>query len=190
MNARIACLAVLLLPLLAGPVSAYDYRTLHLIEDRRTHVIIRVSAQPEDGDREERGRAGCAGLETLGRTERNIARAFGGMFQRSSIHIDKILTSRVCRQIEAARLLAIGPVTAFDVLDPVGPNGEDTGEQVERLLSFLDGLRPAETALLFAHQATIEAMTGVSLGVGEGLVFTLPPFGEPKVRGRFGLPPH
>ncbi|MEM9147906.1 MAG: hypothetical protein AAGC57_17115 [Pseudomonadota bacterium] len=175
-------------PMFVGPAVGYDYRTLHLIEDRRTHAIVRVSGLPGDGDPPQRGRADCNGIDALARRERNIALAFGTMFQRSGIHIDKILTSRICRQIQAARMLAIGPVTELDVLDPADP--AESVDRVDRLLSYLDGLRPGETALLLAHQATIEALTGEQLGLGEGLVFTLPPFGAPRVRGRFGLPPH
>ncbi len=175
--------------LLAVPATAYDYRILHMIEDRHTHAIIRVSAMPEEGDIAERGRADCSGIDALDRRGRNVARAFGRAFQRSSIHIDLIYTSNICRQIEAGRLLQIGPSNELDLLDPVA-DGEDAADRIDALLTMLDGLPPGETALLIAHQATIEALVGETLSVGEGLVFTLPPFGRPEMRGRFGLPPH
>jgi len=189
MAGRALIIAACLSALVAGPGTAYDYRTLHLIEDRHTHAIIRVSAVPEGGDLPERGRADCAGVDALDRRGRNIARAFGRAFQRSSIHIDLIYTSNVCRQIEAGRLLEIGPSNELDLLDPI-EKGEDAADRMDALLTLLDGLPPGETALLIAHQATVEALLGETLAVGEGLVFTLPPFGRPELRGRFGLPPH
>ncbi len=181
--------ALLILGLIvAGPAGAYDYRVLHMVEDRNSHVILRISERPEDGDPPERGRADCNDLSALDRRGRNVARAFGRMFQESSIHIDRILTSRVCRQIEAAKLLQIGPVTELDLLDPVA-DGEVSEDRRDALLGYLDSLRAAETALLITHAAVVEALTGEVLAPGEGLVFTLPPFGEVTVRGRFDLPP-
>ncbi|MGF1446232.1 MAG: hypothetical protein ACFBRM_08510 [Pikeienuella sp.] len=183
-----SALILLALTLAAPTAGAYDYRVLHMIEDRHTHAIIRVSATPEGGDRPERGRADCADAAALGRRGRNIAAIFGRMFQNSSIHIDEILTSRVCRNIEAATRLQIGPVTELALLDP--PEGSEIAEdRTEALLAYLDGLRASETALLITHQPIIEALTGETLEIGQGLVFTLPPFGEVTVRGRFDLPP-
>ena len=187
-TARIALLAGLVIGAGALSAGAFDYRALHLLEDRNTHAIIRVSEPPEGGDPPERGRADCASLSVLSRRGRNMAMAFGRMFQRSGIHIDTILTSRVCRNIEAARLLQIGPATRTDLLDPA-PDAAAAERQAEDVLGLLDGLRPSETALLITHPDIIEALTGETLSPGEGLVFRLPPFGEPEVSARFDLPP-
>lgn len=183
--------ALLAAGLLSAPGSpgAYDYRALHMLEDRRTHAIIRISEPPVDGDPPQRGRADCATIEVLDRRGRNIARAFGRMFQRSGIHIDDILTSRLCRNIEAARLMAIGPADETELLDPA-PDEAAAKAQADDILGRLDGLRPSETAMLITHPDIVTALTGESLAPGEGLVFRLPPFGDPEVRARFDLPPH
>lgn len=183
-----AALLVLPLVLAANRADGYDYRALHMIEDRHTHAIIRVSEAPEDGDLPERGRAECNDVRALDRKGRNIAVAFGRMFQRSGIHIDSIMTSNVCRNIEAAKMLQIGPVTISPLLDPL--TGDDHApERIDQLLGEIDAMRPAETVLLITHAANIEALTGETLQPGEGLVFTLPPFGDLEVRARFELPP-
>lgn len=184
-----ACLVVLAIVLLAGPAAGYDYRTLHMIEDRHTHAIIRVSEPPPEGDRIVAGWQDCSQIEGLDRRGRNIARAFGRMFQRSGIHIDDILTSRLCRNIEAARLMAIGPADETELLDPA-PDEAAAKAQADDILGRLDGLRPSETAMLITHPDIVTALTGESLAPGEGLVFRLPPFGDPEVRARFDLPPH
>lgn len=182
---RLTPLAALLI---ASPASAYDYRVLHMIEDRHSHVILRVSEAPESGDVPERGRAACADIPALTRTGRNVARTFGRMFQRSGIHIDLILTSRICRNIEAAKLMQLGPITEDARLDP--PSGDEMPQdRAEAILGFIDGLRPSETALFVTHASVIEALTGDALEPGEGMVITLPPFGEIEVRGKFGLAP-
>ena len=178
-------LAVLALP---GFAAAYDYRTLHLLQDRHTHAIIRVSEAPEGGDTVVRGWADCSETDALDRRGRNVARTFGRMFQRSGLHIDEILSSRVCRNIAAGKALQIGPVKEEPLLDPLG-EGESAEERLDRLLGLLEGLRPGETALLLTHPAIVEALTGETLAPGEGLVFRLPPFGEVTVVGRFDLPP-
>ncbi|GMG81669.1 hypothetical protein LNKW23_08820 [Paralimibaculum aggregatum] len=182
------CIAALMLA--AAPrAGAYDYRVLHMIEDRHTHVVLRISEPPAGGDLPQRGRAACADVPALDRRGRNRALAFGRMFQNSGIHVDLILTSRLCRNIQAAALMKIGPLTEQPLLD-APESGEIGEEQTEALLGYLDGLRASETALLVAHGAVIEALTGERLEPGEGLVFTLPPFGEMTLRGRFDLPPH
>lgn len=183
-----ACLVVLAIVLLAGPAAGYDYRTLHMIEDRHTHAIIRVSEPPPEGDRIVAGWQDCSQIEGLDRRGRNIARAFGRMFQRSGIHMDEIMSSLVCRNIEAAKQLQIGPVTEQPLLNPFGPE-EDREARIDQLLSQIEGLGAGENALLISHPDVVEALTGERLEPGEGLVFTLPPFGEVEVRGRFDLPP-
>jgi len=190
MTRRALLLACLIAPVLGtgALAQAYDYRTIHLIEDRHTHAIIQVSEPPADGDPPERGRAECNDIETLDRRGRNTAVAFGRMFQRSGIHVDDVMTSTVCRNIEAAKLLQIGPVKITPLLDPL--EGDEYPERrVDQLLGMIDSLRPAETVLLLTHDDNIEALTGEKLAPGEGLVFTLPPFGELEVRARFDLPP-
>ncbi|MEM1343038.1 MAG: hypothetical protein AAGI34_00500 [Pseudomonadota bacterium] len=179
-------LALLLLST-AATAQSYDYRTLHLIEDRHTHAVIRVTPAPE-AELPERGRANCNDVEGLNRRGRNTALAFGRMFQRSGIHIDEILVSRLCRTIEAGKLLSIGPVREFEALDPPAAD-ELPDARLDAILGRIDSLRPSETVLLIAHHEIVEALTGESLEPGEGLVFRLPPFGEIEVRARFGLPP-
>lgn len=181
--------ALLAAAALPAASQAFDYRALHLIEDRHTHAIIRVSEAPPEGDRPERGRADCSAVQALDRRGRNTALAFGRMFQRSGIHIDDVMTSTVCRNIEAATLLEIGPVKENPLLDPL--EGDEYPERrIDALLGQIDSLRPAETVLLITHTENIEALTGDRLDPGEGLVFTLPPFGELEVRAHFLLPPH
>ncbi len=187
-TAQVALLVGLIVGAVPSMVGAFDYRALHLLEDRNTHAIIRVSEPPEGGDPPERGRADCSSLSVLSRRGRNVAMAFGRTFQRSGIHIDTILTSRVCRNIEAARLLQIGSVTRTDLLDPA-PDAAAAQRQADDVLGLLDGLRSSETALLITHPDIIEALTGETLAPGEGLIFRLPPLGEPEVSGRLDLPP-
>lgn len=187
-TAALLSFSLVILPATAG-AQAFDYRALHMLEDRNTHAIIRVSQAPEGGDPPERGRAACNRVKVLDRRGRNRALAFGRMFQRSGIHISDILTSRVCRNIEAARLLQIGPVREEPLLDPF-VDDEIPEDRIDALLGRIDPLRPARTVLLLTHEANIEALTGEQLAPGEGLVFTLPPFGEVEVRSRFTLPPH
>lgn len=175
--------------LYAAMAGAYDYRALHFLEDRHTHLILRISEEAPSGDGPERGRAACNAVKALGRTERNIAIAFGRALQRSGIHVDDILTSRVCRMIEAGKLMRLGPLKARAELDPLA-EGDARQAQVDAMLSLIDSLRPSETALLLTHAANIEALTGETLAVGEGLVITLPPFGDIEIRARLGLPPH
>jgi len=187
-RARALCLLALILSAGAAGAQSYDYRALYLLQDRHTHAIIRVSEPPPGGDPPERGRADCTTVEALSRRGRNVARAFGRMFQQSAINFQTFLTSRLCRNIEAARLMALRPSDESALLDPA-PDAETAARQAEDILGMLDGMRPSDTVLLLTHPDIVEALTGETLAPGEGLVFRLPPFGEPEVRARFDLPP-
>lgn len=186
--ARLACLIATFLCAGAAAAEGYDYRALYLLQDSRTHAIIRVSEPPDGGDPPERGRADCSSVETLSRRGRNIARAFGRMFQQSAINFQTFLTSRLCRNIEAARLMALRPSDESPLLDPA-PDTETAERRADDIIGMLDGMRRGETALLLTHPDIVEALIGESLSPGEGLVFRVPPFGEPELRTRFDLPP-
>jgi len=184
---RAACLALLLIAAAGSAAQGYDYRALYLLQDRYTHAVIRVSDPPDGGDPPERGRADCASVEVLDRRGRAIARAFGRMFQQSAINFQTFLTSRLCRDIEAARLMALRPSDEIALLDPA-PDADTAARRAEDVLSLLEQKRPAETVLIMTHPDIVEALIGEPLAPGEGLVLRLPPFGEPEVRARFALP--
>jgi phosphohistidine phosphatase SixA len=183
----LACLVLLIWPGQPAGAQDYDYRTLHLLRDSHTHVILRITEEPEDGDPPQRGRAACNAVQALDRRGRAIANGYSRMFQRYGIHLDNILTSEICRNVQAGIALQLGPVRANALLNPL-PDGPEAERQTEALLGLIETLRPAENALLLTHESNIEALTGVTLAVGEGLVFRLEPFGEVEVRGRFTLP--
>jgi len=181
-------LAHLLTLLVVAPAGAFDYRALHLLEDRNTHLILRLSEAPEGGDLPERGRADCTAVNALNRKGRNLAAGFARALNRSSIGFAAVFTSRLCRNIEAAVILHLGPVKVEEALDPLaeGTLGE---AQLDDVYALIEARRPSDTMLLLTHESVIRALTGEGLGVGEAMVIRLPPFGEVEVRARFGLPP-
>lgn len=185
--ARAACLTLLLIAAAGAAAQGYDYRALYLLQDSHTHAVIRVSEPPEGGDPPERGRSDCVSVEVLERRGRAIARAFGRMFQQSAISFQTFLTSPLCRDIEAARLMALRPSDESPLLAPA-PDPETAADRADDILSRLEGMRPDETVLLMTHPDIVEALTGETLAPGEGLVIRLPPFGDVEVRARFDLP--
>jgi len=183
--------ALALVVVAAQPAAAqgYDYRSLHLLEDRHTHLILRLSDPPEGGDPPERGRAECNDVNGLDRRGRNLANAFGRALNRSSIGFSDIYTSRICRNVEAAEILHMGPVKVRAELDPLPEDDAERRRQIDSVYALIEDARAGDTVLLLTHPGVIEALTGETLDVGEGLVFRLPPFGEVEVRARLGLPP-
>jgi len=188
-----ALLAVLIvatgLAALHLPAAAYDYRALHLLRDRHTHMILRLSEAPPEGDLPERGRADCNDVTALGREGRKLAAGFARALNRSSIGFSDIFSSQICRNIHAAEILHLGPVKVRPALDPLPPEGTERTRQLDALYALIEERRPAETVLLLTHQDVITALTGEELAVGEALIFRLKPFGDVEVRARAGLPP-
>ncbi len=167
-----------------APGAADDRRTLQFLEDRHTHALLHV---PPGDDTGARGRADCAGVKALDRRGRNLVRVVGRTLERSGIHFDLILTSRACTALHTATGLKLGPVTEEPALDP-GQDETALIDSADTVLSILDGLRRTETALIIADAAVIEALSGETPAPGEIVVFTLPPGGEPALRGLFGVP--
>ncbi len=174
---------VLLLLSALGTTTAHaDERVLQFLEDRYTHALMHHTGAPSEEPPDALGRADCTGVRALSRSQTNMARQLGRIFERSGIHIDVIAASRWCEALHTAQLLQLRPVTEEALLNLLGDDPED---QVDAILSLVDGQRATETALLVTHGPNIEALTGIESVPGEVVVFRLRPGADIEIRGSF-----
>ena len=103
-------------------------------------------------------------LDELGRQQ---AQALGAAFRQRGVRVDRVLASPVCRCVDTAELMAVGPVEKSVALLP------DRGEPRVRLLelqAIVNGWRGPGTLVLVTHGFTISPLLRTYLEQAETLV--------------------
>jgi len=103
-------------------------------------------------------------LDELGRQQ---ARALGEGFRQHGVRVDRVLASPVCRCVDTAELMAVGPVEKSVALLP------DRGEPRVRLLelqALVSGWRGPGTLVLVTHGFTVSPLLRTYLEQAETLV--------------------
>ena len=106
-------LAALALSLIVAPMGAVaDERDAWAALVNGSHVALvrHGNAPPGYGDPPGFKIDDCATQRNLDELGRAQARAVGEAFRQHGVQVDKILSSPLCRCLETARLMALGPV--------------------------------------------------------------------------------
>ena len=109
----------------------------------------------------------CSTQRNLDDAGREQARALGEAFRKHGVRVDRILASPVCRCVDTARLMAVGPVeTSWDLL-PDMRSGTTRVEALEQMVSSWQG---PGTLVLVTHGLTVGRLTGLTLEQAETVV--------------------
>ncbi|MDA0259667.1 MAG: histidine phosphatase family protein [Actinobacteria bacterium] len=148
-------------------------------------LLMRHALAPGIGDPENFQVGDCKTQRNLSDEGRQDARDVGDWLERQDVKIRSIESSRWCRAKETAELLDIGTVKLNRHLDSLFQesdlvNHKQTIEIKKRIVSH----RSNRGLLVFVgHLVNITALTGVSLGSGEGVLVRANTKGEIKVKG-------
>ncbi len=154
----------------AGLGSACAASLKHEIESIQANVIfMRHALAPGIGDPANFDITDCNSQRNLDEAGRRQAREAGAFFRAENIQFDHILSSRWCRCVETAGLLALGPFTTFDGLNSFFNGHVDKAETLDLLKQKLVTLTQQPVTLLVTHQVVISAITNIS-PVSGGLV--------------------
>ncbi len=142
-------------------------------------ALIRHALAPGTGDPPELRIEDCATQRNLSDGGRLQAQAIGERFRANGIAQARIYSSRWCRCLETARLLALGPVQPFDGLGSFFRNISDEPQRTSAVLALIrDQAVPGKPPLgLVTHQVNITALTGEVPESGEVVVV------QPSERG-------
>ena len=113
----------------------------------------------------------CSTQRNLSVAGREQALRIGEALRRRGIVFDEVLSSRWCRCVDTARLVAPAPRTR--IFEPLNSTFNDRAlepAQSEALRRYLAGLRAPRRALLVTHQVNISALAQAFVAMGEGLV--------------------
>lgn len=113
----------------------------------------------------------CSTQRNLSAAGRAQAQATGELFRMNGISHATVRSSRWCRCLDTARLLALGPVIPTPALDSFF---ENRGEEAIRSAAVRELIRNADLSgnplVLVTHQVNITALTGVYPASGELII--------------------
>jgi phosphohistidine phosphatase SixA len=153
-------------------------------------VLLRHAIAPGSGDPAGFRLGDCSTQRNLSPEGRRQAVAIGAAWRRQGIRVDRVLTSRWCRARDTARLLRLGPVTAYPALDSSFTVSADIARQrtsqVRRLIASHRG--KSGVLVLVGHQVNITAVTGIAPVSGGAVVVKARAHGSLRVVGTLAPP--
>ena len=154
-------LAALALSLIVGPTAAFaDERDAWAALASGGHVaLVRHGNAPPGygGDPPGFKIDDCTTQRNLDERGRAQARAVGAAFRQRGIAVDKIRSSPMCRCLETARLMALGPVESVLIV----ATSEQSPERLVMLKEMVATWRGPGTLVLVTHAITVNALVGI-----------------------------
>jgi phosphohistidine phosphatase SixA len=153
-------------------------------------LLMRHALAPGIGDPENFNVNDCSSQRNLSEEGRQDAKDIGEWLQRREVKIFRVESSRWCRAKETAELLNIGKVrpnknldSLFQDADPVA--SPQTANIRKRII---DHRKTRGLLVMVGHMVNIQAVTGISLDSGEGVLVRATSQGKIKVAGYSPLP--
>jgi phosphohistidine phosphatase SixA len=131
----------------------------------------------------------CKTQRNLDERGRAQGKALGEAFRRQGVRVDRVLSSPVCRCMDTASLMAVGPVESSVALLP--DRDSTTPVRLRQLKEIVATWRGPGTLVLVTHGFTIRPLIGIIPGQAETVVLRPTPGIEPgaQVVGRIMPPP-
>ena len=164
--ASVAAVALMIAPACAGDAASDAWAALA----KGGHVaLIRHGNAPPGygGDPPGFRLDDCTTQRNLDDVGRAQARALGEAFRKHGVRIDRIASSPICRCVDTAQLMAVGPVETSRALLPDIGSSRVMVAQLEELVSSWRG---PGTLVLVTHGLSVSRLTGMTLEQAETLV--------------------
>jgi phosphohistidine phosphatase SixA len=162
-------LAALALSLIVAPMGAVaDERDAWaaLVSGSHVALVRHGNAPPGYGDPPGFKIDDCATQRNLDELGRAQARAVGEAFRQHGVQVDKILSSPLCRCLETARLMALGPVESVLAV----ASSDRSPEGLPALKQMVANWRGPGTLVLVTHAFTVKSLVGIMPEQAETLV--------------------
>ena len=148
-------------------------------------LLLRHTLAPGVGDPENFKLNDCSTQRNLSQVGREDAKSVGDWLKRREIKISRVESSRWCRAKETAQLLGIGRVRLNPNLDslfePADPAKAIQTVRVKK--QIVDWRNKSGLLVLVGHYVNINAVTGVGVGSGEGVLVRADSKGKISVVG-------
>jgi phosphohistidine phosphatase SixA len=155
-----------------------------------TVIALRHALAPGTGDPPGFVLEDCRTQRNLDARGRDQARAIGDRLKAAGLEGAAVYSSRWCRCLETAELLALGPVTPLPALDSFFQQPSERATRTAELRDFLAKAGESGPPLvLVTHQVNISALVGRGTRSGEGVVLDRGPGGTLSERASLPAPP-
>lgn len=164
-------LTLLLSVLVILPISAQaNEATWQALKEGGLVILMRHSLAPGIGDPPGFVLEQCETQRNLSAAGRAQAQAVGRAFRARNIPIAAVYSSRWCRALDTADLMALGPVEPTPWLDSFFRGQGDQGLITQTAQEQIAAWQGAGNLLLITHQVNITALIGGGVGSGEMIV--------------------
>src|SRR5262245_30528941 len=153
-------LAALALSLIVAPMAAVAddrYAWAALVNGSHVALVRHGNAPPGYGDPPGFKIDDCATQRNLDELGRAQARAVGEAFRQHGVQVDKVLSSPLCRCLETARLMALGPVESVLAV----ASSDRSPEGLPALKQMVADWRGPGTLVLVTHGFTVQSLVGI-----------------------------
>jgi 8-oxo-(d)GTP phosphatase len=171
-----------ILSLLVAPTYADD-AVLARLQEPGTVLLLRHALAPGTGDPPGFQLDDCSTQRNLSEAGREQARALGERLRAAGIREARVYSSRWCRCLETAELLALGPVQPEPALDSFFQRRAEGPDRTATAREKLRGLPPGLPVVMLTHQVNISALTGEFTPSGAGVIIRIAPDGEQEILG-------
>ena len=148
-------------------------------------LLLRHTLAPGVGDPENFKLNDCSTQRNLSQVGREDAKSVGDWLKRREIKISRVESSRWCRAKETAQLLGIGRVRLNPNLDSLFESADPAKaiQTVRVKKQIVDWRNKSGLLVLVGHFVNINAVTGVGVGSGEGVLVRADSKGKISVVG-------
>src|SRR5260370_9997401 len=175
----LVALALSLIVVPMGAVADERETWAALVNGSHVALVRHGNAPPGYGDPPGFKIDDCATQRNLDELGRAQARAVGEAFRQHGVQVDKILSSPLCRCLETARLMALGPVESVLAV----ASSDRSPEGLPALKQMGANWRGPGTLVLVTHAFTVKSLVGI-MPEQAGPVVVRP---MPAHQGRGGL---
>ena len=148
-------------------------------------LLLRHTLAPGVGDPENFKLNDCSTQRNLSSVGREDAKSVGEWLKRREIKISRVESSRWCRAKETAQLLGIGRVRLNPNLDSLFESADPAKaiQTVRVKKQIVDWRNKSGLLVLVGHFVNIDAVAGVGVGSGEGVLVRADSKGKISVVG-------
>lgn len=134
-------------------------------------ILFRHALAPGTGDPPNFRLEDCSTQRNLSEEGRQQAIRMGEVLRQQNIRVSRVLSSQWCRCLETARLMNVGQVEPFPVLNSFFQDRSNERSQTEQLQKFiLNNYNNAGVTVMVTHQVNITAISDVVPQSGSAVV--------------------
>ncbi|MCU0569294.1 MAG: histidine phosphatase family protein [Oculatellaceae cyanobacterium Prado106] len=134
-------------------------------------LLFRHAVAPGTGDPPSFQLEDCATQRNLSEEGRQQAVRMGEVLRSQNIPISRVLSSQWCRCLDTARLMNVGEVEAFPMLNSFFQDRSRESPQTEQLRQFiLENRDNAGVVVMVTHQVNMTAISGIVPESGAAIV--------------------